>query len=192
MRVTAAIVTVTGLSLLLAACGGPASPGIVSLGTTTTSTPSGAGGNSGATASNYADAVRFSQCMRAKGVLNYPDPASSGTIPKLSLSQLGVSGSRFQSAQRACQHLLPNSGSGPNQAQLQQQRALGVRFATCMRHHDVALPDPGSDGRIPDPATLGIDQGSPQFEAANQACGKYRPPYMPSNSQYNAYARSQG
>ncbi len=61
-----------------------------------------------------------------------------------------------------------------------------------MRTHGVALPDPDSSGRIPDPASVGINQGSPQFEAANQACGKYRPPYMPSNAQYNAYAQTQG
>jgi hypothetical protein len=62
-----------------------------------------------------------------------------------------------------------------------------------MRRHGVPnLPDPGSDGRIPDPATVGINQGSPKFKAANQACGKYRPPYMPSNSAYDAYARTHG
>ena len=45
---------------------------------------------------------------------------------------------------------------------------------------------------IPDPASVGIDQGAPKFQAANQACGKYRPPYMPSNAAYNAYARTHG
>ena len=72
-------------------------------------------------------------------------------------------------------------------------KALGLRYARCMRSHGVPnLPDPGSDGRIPDPESVGINQGSPKFEAANQACGKYRPPYMPSNSAYNAYARTHG
>ena len=32
----------------------------------------------------------------------------------------------------------------------------------------------------------------PKFQAANEACGKYRPPYMPSNSAYNAYAQAHG
>jgi hypothetical protein len=73
-----------------------------------------------------------------------------------------------------------------------QERALGLKFAQCMRSYGVALPDPDSSGRIPDPASVGIDQGSPQFEAANQACAKYRPPYIPSNAQYNAYAQAQG
>ena len=62
----------------------------------------------------------------------------------------------------------------------------------CAAHGVPNFPDPGSDGRIPDPASVGIDQGSPKFEAANQACRKYRPPYMPSNAAYNAYARTHG
>ena len=137
--------------------------------------------------------LSFAQCMRSHGVSGYPDPDSSGSIPKKSASQLGVTDGQLQSAQNACQHLLPNGGSGPNQAQEQYERTLSLKFAVCMRSHGVALPDPGgSRDRIPDPATVGINQGSPQFQAANQACRKYRPAYMPSNAAYNAWARTQG
>ena len=130
--------------------------------------------------------------MRAHGVSKYPDPTSSGLV-KESLQQLGVSSSRFQSASSDCNHLLPNGGSGPSPARVQQVRALALEFSQCVRSHGVPnFPDPGSDGRIPDPATVGINQGSPKFEAANQACRKYRPPYMPSNAAYNAYARTHG
>lgn len=135
--------------------------------------------------------LAFSQCMRANGVSNFPDPGSGGAIPKESVGQLGVTSVRFQSAQRACQHLLPNGGRPPNQSQLQQEKAQGLSYARCVRAHGVPnFPDPDSSGRIPDPATVGINQGSPKFQAANQACGKYRPPYMPSNSAYDAYART--
>ena len=76
---------------------------------------------------------------------------------------------------------------------MQQVRALALEFSQCVRSHGVPnFPDPGSDGRIPDPATVGINQGSPKFEAANQACRAYRPPYLPSNAAYNAYARTHG
>ena len=45
-------------------------------------------------------------------------------------------------------------------------RAQALRFSECVRDHGVpSFPDPGSDGRIPDPATAGINQGSPKFEA---------------------------
>jgi hypothetical protein len=161
------------LILLAAACGG--SPSTTDSGGTTNS-----------------HQLAFSRCMRSSGVTNYPDPNSSGVIPKESSQQLGVTSSKFQSAQSACQDLLPNGGNGPNQAEVQQVKALGLKFAHCMRTHGVALPDPGSDGQIPDPASVGLNQGSPSFEAANQACGKYRPGYMPSNAQYNAYSQSQG
>jgi hypothetical protein len=138
-------------------------------------------------------AVAFARCMRSNGVLNYPDPTSSGALVKKSLQQLGVSSSRFQAAASGCNHLLPNGGRGPSAAQLQFARAQGLSFSQCVRAHGLPnFPDPASDGRIPDPATVGINQGSPKFRAANQACGKYRPPYMPSNSAYDAYARTHG
>ena len=82
------------------------------------------------------------------------------------------------------------SGSSGADSPGESSQSEQLKFAQCMRAHGVALPDPGSDGRIPDPGTVGLNQGSPSFEAANQACGKYRPPYMPSNAQYNAYVRS--
>ena len=137
-------------------------------------------------------ALAFARCMRSHGVPNYPDPTSSGLV-KESLQQLGVSSSRFQSASSDCNHLLPKGGSGPNPAQVQRVRAQALQFSQCVRSHGLPnFPDPGSDGRIPDPAIVGINQGSPKFEAANQACGKYRPPYMPSNAAYNSYARTHG
>jgi hypothetical protein len=170
-RTAAAVSAATALALLAAACG---------------ASPSSAGSD-GSTNSHL---VAFSRCMRANGVPSYPDPDNGGVIPKESDQQLGVTSAQLQAAQSACQHLLPNGGRGPTPAEVQQVKAQGLKFAQCMRHHGVALPDPASTGRIPDPASVGIDQGSPQFEAANQACRKYRPPYMPSNAQYNAYART--
>ena len=178
-RAVALIIATVSVVLLAAACGGgPPSAG--------------AGGSSNKGASTNTHQVAFARCMRSNGVVNYPDPDSSGVTRKESSQQLGVTPAKFQSAQNSCRHLLPNGGNGPDQAEIQQVAAQGLRFARCMRTHGVALPDPDSSGRIPDPASEGINQGSPQFEAANQACGKYRPPYMPSNAQYNAYAQTQG
>jgi len=171
----------TAFALLAAGCGGAGSPRshVAELGSTATQTT----------------AVAFAHCMRSHNVPNWPDPNSSGTFDKSKLTsqQLGAGSSQVQAAQRACGHLLSNGGSGPSPAQLQQMKTQGLRFSECVRSHGVPnFPDPGSDGRIPDPASVGIDQGSPKFEAANQACRKYRPPYMPSNAAYNAYARTHG
>ncbi len=186
-----AVAGLIGLSLLAAACGG-SSPGgnVAQLASTTTRSASSS--VSPPASAQQAATLAFAHCMRSHGVPNYPDPTSSGLV-KESLQQLGVTSSQFQSASSHCNHLLPNGGSGPNPAQVQQVRALALSFSQCVRSHGVPnFPDPGSDGRIPDPATVGINQGSPKFEAANQACRKYRPPYMPSNAAYNAYARTQG
>lgn len=178
-RTATAVVATVALVLLAAACG-------------TTPSPTGSGGSSNGGGTTNFRLVAFANCMRSAGVPNFPDPNSSGGFPKKTPGQLGVTPSRYQSANHSCQHLLPNGGSGPNQAELQQIRTQGLRFAQCMRSHRVPLPDPGSDGRIADPASIGIDQGSALFQAANQACGKYRPAYMPSNAEYNAYVQANG
>jgi hypothetical protein len=160
------------LALLAAACGG--SP----------RTPS-------AAPTQQSGALAFARCMRSNGVPNWPDPKSSGAFEKSKLTsqRLGAA-AKVQAAQSACRHLLPNGG-GPTSTEVQHVKAQGLQFAQCVRNHGVPnFPDPGSDGRIPDPAGVGVDQGSPKFKAANQACGKYRPPYIPSNSAYDAYART--
>ena len=183
----AAILTTAGLALLGTACGGSTGGHVAQLGSTTTTSSSPSG-----TSARQAGGLAFARCMRSHGVPNYPDPTRSGLV-KESLQQLGVSSSRFQTAQTSCNHLLPNGGSGPTAAQVQRVRAQALSFSQCVRAHGVPnFPDPGSDGRIPDPASVGVDQGSPKFEAANQACRKFRPPYMPSNAAYNAYARTHG
>jgi hypothetical protein len=171
---TTKVAATAGLALLMAACGGGSPANDVAQ-------PTGA--------------VAFASCMRSHGVPNWPDPNSSGVFDKSKLSsrQLGASSSRVQAAQGVCQHLLPNGGSGPSPAQVQQVKAQALAFSRCVRSHGLPnFPDPTSDGRIPDPASVGIDQGSPKFQAANQACRRYRPPYMPSNATYDAYAETHG
>jgi len=137
--------------------------------------------------------VAFSGCMRSNGVPRYPDPDTTGKPPKRSAQQLGVSSAALTAGQSSCRRYLPNGGRPPSRSQQQLVVTQGLSFARCVRSHGVPnFPDPASDGRIPDPASVGIDQGSPKFQAANEACAKYRPPYMPSNAAYNDYARSHG
>jgi hypothetical protein len=175
-------------SIALSACGSSGTPSVVSGGTTTT-TVAAASGSGGVLSS---DSLAFARCMRSNGVGNYPDPNSSGATPKETPQQLGVSLARYQSADNSCAHFLPNGGGGRSPAEIARERALGLKFAECVRRHGVPLPDPDSSGRIPDPSSVGVNQGSPKFQAANNACAKYRPPYMPSNAQYNAYVQSNG
>ncbi|MGH2842907.1 MAG: hypothetical protein ACRDKL_04900 [Solirubrobacteraceae bacterium] len=115
--------------------------------------------------------------MRAHGVLNFPDPNSSGAIPKVSLQQLGVSSAQFQTAQSACQRLLPSSGQS-SPAQIQQVMNALSRFARCVRSHGVsnwpdplAESDPGQPGTPGFPRDMpGVNQNSPQVESAMSAC----------------------
>jgi hypothetical protein len=191
-RTAAAIIATAGLALLAAACGGSPGSHVAQLSTTTTRTSS---STPSARSAPQSGAVAFAHCMRAKGVPNWPDPNSSGAFDKskLTTQRLGAGTSRVQAAQSACNHLLPNAAGGPSPARVHQERARGLQFSQCVRSHGVPnFPDPGSDGRIPDPATVGINQGSPKFKAANQACRRYRPPYIPSNAAYDAYARANG
>jgi hypothetical protein len=93
--------------------------------------------------------------MRSHGVPNYPDPDSSGQLPKTDAQLLGVSTSRYQAAQQACRHVLPAGGppedcmltSDCPPALVQQMLAADMKLARCMRSHGVPnFPDPTNDG----------------------------------------------
>jgi hypothetical protein len=161
-RTAAALIATAALALLAAACGGSPSS-------------AGPGGPPNAAGSpNSPSAVGYSHCMRSHGVPNFPDPPSSGQVPKTSVQQLGVSNSQLQAAQRACRHLLPStSGSLQQQAQqcvlagncppavVQQMLTSGRRFAICMHSHGVPnWPDPTID--------TGVHQGVPFFDLSKE------------------------
>jgi hypothetical protein len=118
------------------------------------------------------DAVRFAQCMRSHGVLNFPDPTSPQAF-KLSIASSEGSPA-FQSAQAACMHVLPDGGP-PSQsaAQRQAQTVAGRAFARCLRSRGLAnFPDPTSSGQITHEmlANAGIDVHQPAVLQAADAC----------------------
>jgi hypothetical protein len=82
-------------------------------------------------------------------VPKYPDASSSNELanglPKVDPQQLGVSSARYQAAQSACAHLLPNGGQ-PTQTQSQRDLRAMLSYARCMRSHGVPTwPDPTYD-----------------------------------------------
>lgn len=186
----------SGLAFLAAGCGGPsASPGVASLGTTSTTaagastTGSGGGqaqtsGGSGGGASvslaggNVAAMTKFSSCMRSHGVPNFPDPSAQGGISITPSMGIDPGSAQFQSAQTACQKLMPK-GQAPSPAQQARMQANALKFSACMRSHGLPnFPDPTFSGggvslRIN--ARSGIDPSSPQFQAAQKACQKDLP-----------------
>jgi hypothetical protein len=121
-------------------------------------------------AAQQTGAAAYSACIRAHGVLAYPDPGSNGLLPKKSLQQLGVSSTVFQSAQKACVQLAPNGGQ-PTQAQVAQYRSTMLVYARCIRTHGVPnMPDPDSRGHLDIGPGTGVDVNSPKFQAAYLAC----------------------
>jgi len=115
------------------------------------STPSSAAAGGSSTARRYSPttnvrkALAFSRCMRRHGLPNFPDPTSSGAIPKVSQQELGTP--RFRAAERACQRLLPAGSDDIFPPGEVQQLLIGMlRFSHCMRSHGVPnWPDPTTD-----------------------------------------------
>jgi hypothetical protein len=171
-RTAATVIATAALALLAAACGGSPSS-------------TGSGSSPDAGGSQTSQLLAFARCMRSQGVPDFLDPSSADKFP--GAQQLGVSSSQYQAAMNACQHLLPNRGSGPDQAELQQERTALLPFGQCMRSHGVSdWPDPSvytnSDG---DTAVAfnfigtGLDGNgfnSPQVQAKISACQRLLPP----------------
>jgi hypothetical protein len=123
------------------------------------------------------EALAFVVCMRSRGASTYPDPNSIGVLPKVGPQQLGVSSTVFQTAQKACQHLLPNSGPSSQSTNQQVLNAM-YEFARCVRSHGVpnwpdplAESDPGQPGTPGFPRNMpGINSNSPVVVRAQKAC----------------------
>lgn len=127
----------------------------------------------------------FATCMRSHGDPTFYFTRQTGTpSPRPSTetvvwvdgysAEFDPSSSGFQSAQKACQHILPfDTTSG---TETHQQFLSAVKAAACMRRHGYPTwpdPNPAAPG-FSFPA--GIDTNSTQFQAAGKACGVTPPP----------------
>jgi hypothetical protein len=163
--VLAFVVAVAAFSLLAAGCGGKSSPGVANVASTTTTT-----------ASAGPSLVSFARCMRSHGVPTFPDPDSTGGIPKTQVvAAFQANRIKFNAAQTACKGLLPNGTLGPPQTPRQQATHLAdaLSFARCMRGHGVArFPDPTAQGQLTVEMVeaQGIDVHSPAVLRAVQKC----------------------
>jgi hypothetical protein len=153
-------------AVALAACGSSVDSGV---------TTNSASANTG---------IRFTQCIRAHRVTDFPDPLAGGGFPRG--SNIGQSSPAFQTAQKACESILGSNGAQrqPTAA----ERASALNFAECMRAHRVPnFPDPMTRSEVPRntdvivqgqlmfPVGSSIDPGSPAFQQAASACGQGRP-----------------
>jgi hypothetical protein len=167
VRTAQGIIATTGLVLLVCGCGSSGS-------SSTTTTSAGSAQATGALA--------FSRCMRSHGVSAFPDPDSSGNVPKNKVIPL-ASSPQFRVASQACQHLVPNSNR-PKTTHAEVEAALTgmVRFAACMRSRGVQnWPDQYVDRSRPgDPRPVfdlhsAIDPTAPRITADVSACQHVMP-----------------
>ena len=143
-----------GCALALAACGSSAKS---------------TGGKAGS--GQYAQGVRYSDCMRAHGVPSFPDPSPGGGFP-LRTSGINEQSPAFESAQKACAALEPGGGTPPPIPAAQQ--AGMVAKARCIREHGVPnFPDPtfGPGGEGAGVLFQG-NASSPAFQHAVKACAR--------------------
>jgi len=156
------------VGLSAAACSsGSTGPGVASGGTTSTTAGSSSGGNAHET---------FSQCMRAHGISDFPDPGPGGAISiTKNTGDLNPSSPAFLAARQACQSYV-SSGATGGAPDAQVQGDL-LRFAQCMRAHGISdFPDPNSSGGIALPGGMGdLNRNSPLYQAASRACQSILP-----------------
>ncbi len=190
MKAIGPIAAITVLALLIAGCGGGAkTPTVAHLGSSTsTSSSSSSGGSSqsgsssagssqGGSASPDSQGVAFSACMREHGVPNFPDPkiSTNGNEVKVAVRVTpGISSNpKFNSAQKACNKLLPGGG-GPgssNHPISVKEQAEYLKAAACIRTHGIPnFPDPTFEGGGVHISHKGLDLNSPQALKAEEAC----------------------
>jgi hypothetical protein len=166
-RVLIGCVAVVACALAIAACGSSGSSGKVK-----------------ATKVSYAQSLKFSNCMRAHGVPNFPDPQAGGGLKVVQGSGLNPFSPSFRAAQKACSRYAPGGGRVPKMSASQRRAAL--KFAQCVRTHgDSNFPDPALSVQPGTPVIAlrgmffpvgqGFDPQAPAFKQAAAACG-FRPP----------------
>lgn len=125
----------------------------------------GTGSSSSANARDAAQ-VKFRTCMRKNGV-DIPDsPGQGGGAGRDDIDR-----ATLQKAQKACQKYQQEAFGDVSADQQQQFRDAFAKFSSCMREHDVEVPDPGSGGGGGPPAGGNrLDQNDPRVQAAMKAC----------------------
>ena len=209
LRALAAGAALVVVGILVAGCGGGSkSPGVANVSTTSTTsshtsssststtngggTALGGGGPSPGSggrpprsgfaiaAGNPQRALKLSECMRANGVPNFPDPNGQGVIQG---SGIDPNSSQFQKAQQTCAKKVGGGLGTRSPAQIAAAEAAALAFSKCMRSHGVSdFPDPkfssggGISIRIAGAGgNNGLDPSSPIFQKAQRSCSSLLP-----------------
>ena len=169
------------VAFLAAACdGGSASPGVASIGSTTSTTSAIGTASSfgGSDQQLYQAQLDYAACMRSHGEPSFPDPVlMSQSVMFGPGHNINQDSPRFVSANTTCKRLVPDGGT-PSPAQLQATIAQMVKNAECIRAHGVTnFPDPTVNvpGILAGFSLKGLDPNSPHFQAAQKACQRLAP-----------------
>ena len=115
-------------------------------------------------------AVKYAECLRAKGVSDFPDPNASGQFPSYGVS---VTPTVWKSATTACKALAPPGAGSAKLTPTQLSDAL--RFAQCVREHGVPdFPDPVNGQPLIDTTKIpsaNKSGGMTILNAATHTCG---------------------
>jgi hypothetical protein len=165
--------------------------------TSTTSSTAAAGSPGGGESSPGSQAVAYAACMRSHGVANFPDPkvSTNGNEVKVAIGvNPSITGNpQFESAQQACGKLLGDGGpgSGPNHQITPQEQSQYLKAAACIRSHGIPnFPDPTFSGGGVHIAHQGLNESSPVFKAAVQACESLIPGGVHGSSSTHASAHA--
>jgi hypothetical protein len=117
-------------------------------------------------------AVKFSECMRANGVSDFPDPNASGEFPSYGVS---VSPAVWKKAGAACKALQPPGTLSAKLTPAQESAAL--KFAQCIRENGVPdFPDPVNGQPLVDTTRIPSSNrpgGMTILNAAMHECGHF-------------------
>jgi hypothetical protein len=117
--------------------------------------------------------------MRNHGVSNFPDPVVKSSANGSSVT-IGINPSisgqpAFNTAQKACQHIIGSPGNGPDSspAARQARTQAFIAFARCLRSHGFPnFPDPDAQGKLSQEAITraGINFHTPALLTAGKSC----------------------
>jgi hypothetical protein len=166
--------SVACLALVTAGCSkSPASPGVAQLTSTAPTVASGSAAASSAPANGHT-LLAYSQCMRAHGVPDFPDPVGDELHidARSPNSDLNPDSPQYATAEKACKALEPTRHAGAISAK---DQADALKYSACMRSHglpnfaDPVFTNGGIQQRVDG------DPNSAPFKAADKACHQFQP-----------------
>jgi hypothetical protein len=175
-----AVLLVSCVPVILAACGSSSAAGSSTSSTTSKS-------------SGTASTAAYTNCLKQHGVTlpNFgngsgPPGGSGGSIPSGTPPSFGSGGSapaggnfannpKFQKAAAACKSLRPSGGFGGPGGSGGFNSSAFAAYRNCLKLHGVTLPTGGPQGSARSTAPTTLSQSSPTVKAALAACAALQP-----------------